>query len=149
MTQQKINNTIKKRTSTIDWLCYHTDRATGEPFLTDANQYAAEKFSILCEKMLQNYRMSRWDDYVDRGHLNEGLFANNARKILYKAIQTLGDDAIFTADIVIKNYSLPMAEKKHKMNRGKAKIVLRQALDRLADLFGLRAGCTRFYKDMH
>ncbi len=146
---QKTNNTIKKRRSTIDWLCYHTDKTTGEPFLTDANQSAAEKFSILCEKMMTNYRISRWDDYVDSGHLNEPLFTDNARKILYKALKALGDDATLTADIVIKNYSLPMAEKKHKISRGKGKIVLRQALDRLVDLFSLRAGCHRFYPDVH
>ncbi len=149
MKTHKTNNATKKRYSTIEWLCYHTDKTTGEPFLTDANQSAAERFSILCEKMLHNYRMSQWEDHVDSGHLNEPLFADNARKILYKAIKALGDDAALTADIVIKNYSLPMAEKKHKISRGKGKIVLRQALDRLVDLFGLRAGCHKFYSDVH
>jgi hypothetical protein len=149
MDTQKTNNATKKRRSTIGWLSYHTDKTTGEPFLTDANQSAAERFSILCEKMLHNYRMSQWEDYVDGGHLNEPIFADNARKILHKALKALGDDAALTADIVIKNYSLPMAEKKHKISRGKGKIVLRQALDRLADLFGLRAGCHGFYPDVH
>ena len=130
---------LRNRISTIDWLCYHYDKTTGEPFLSDANQYAAEKFSILCEKMIANYRLSNWQSYVDKGHINSEINLNgNARQALHKALKTLGDDAAFTADIVLKNYSLPMAEKKHKISRGKAKVKLRQVLDRLADSFGIK-----------
>lgn len=142
-----INNFSKKRISTIDWLCYHYDRKTGEPFLTDAHQYVAEKFSILCEKMIANYRLSHWQDYVDNGHnKNEISLNGHARQILYKALKTLGDDATFTADIVLKNYSLVMAEKKYSLGRGNAKKKLRQALDRLVDMFGIHKNYRRDYE---
>ncbi len=151
MRVQKNNNSItKKRTSTVDWLYYHYDKNTGEPFLSDANHVAAEKFNILCEQMIKNYRMSYWGTYIDKGHnKNDMILTGNTRKILYNALQILGNDAALTADIVLKNYSLPMAEKKHKISRGKAKIVLRQALDRLADAFGLHAGYRKIYSDVH
>ncbi|MFT6072675.1 MAG: hypothetical protein ACJARD_000889 [Alphaproteobacteria bacterium] len=125
-----------RKNSTIDWLCHHLNKATGKPFLTLENQNAADKFAGLCEKMIANYRLSRWDDYVDKGHLKTHTsLMGNVRKILHHSLETLGKDAELTADIVIKNFSLSAVEKKHKIGRGKAKIILKDALDRLVDLF--------------
>lgn len=133
------NDTSRKKISTLDWLCYHFDKATGKPFLSYANQCAAEKFSILYEKLFSNYRLSSWQTYVDSGHTdNEFPLQENARRSLLKAIKVLGDDASFTADIILKSYTLPKVEKKYKMQRGKAKIRLREALDRLAENFGIK-----------
>lgn len=134
----KHNKNYKVKTSAISWLASHCDKKTGEPFLSYANEYAAEKFSILCEKMVQNYKLSRWDDYIELGHFNNSLVTlENPRQTLQKALKILGDDAVLTADIIIRNYSLPKAERKHNIARGKAKVKLRKALDKLADLFGI------------
>lgn len=133
------NYTPKRRISTIDWLSYHYDRNTKKPFLENIHQSVAQKFSILCEKMISNYRVSRWHEHTDNGHIKKEMpLQINARKALYDAIKTLDNDIGFVVDIVIRDYSLRKVEKKYKLHRGKAKIKLRHLLDKLAVTFGIK-----------
>lgn len=136
LTKSKFNN---RRMSTVDWLSRHINKRTGKPYLSYVNQCAAEKFIVLCERLMGQYRLSNWQSFVDKGHFEEKTpCTGNVRKILIKALKELGKDAELTTDILLKNYPLTEAEQKYNLKRGRAKQILCEALDKLAEVFELQ-----------
>ncbi len=120
----------RKKPSIIDNLYFNN-------YLDSANQQAAEKFAYLCEKMSGNYQKSYWRDYVENSKLPTKYLetGNNLQNELEQIFAILGDDLQLMTDIIIKNHPLEAVEVKYDLQKGDAKRVLRDALDKLADLF--------------